>query len=392
MSELPPTPEDDWYQSDSEPAAGGFGTPPPLDEPAAPVAPAASQAASKKGGRGALWVVVVLLALAVVILLALPQPKAPEPEPATPMAQVDRAAVLAAEVEALRGTLVALVVWTLGRAIAPPLLSSGDALGLGAFLLALPCAALAVSWFVWFSGAERQRLLDTMARQARHLSRFVRSSRDKAGVQIHVARTLASLCLPEDKLIGAPDTTRLGAVLRPIAEGHILPSWRQLDRAVEDANDLLTLEQAFSARRLSPPPELGEVLKVLRLYIGGFMDEGGAIAQMPGWYCPDLAALERIAPTKHPQADILIEQAGFAHLRARRGGDERAGEAKERRCIFMVKVLMQINPRSDIAPLIRSTNLQSTFFFFVEVIKIIGLQKHIGKLSVGDSLFSIFNS
>ncbi|MEM9233905.1 MAG: hypothetical protein AAGA69_06655, partial [Pseudomonadota bacterium] len=130
-----------------------------------------------------------------------------------------------------------------------------------------------------------------------------------------VARTLASLCLPEDKQIGSPGAPRLGAFLRPIADGTLPASWRDLSIAVQEADYLLALSAAFRDRRLSAPEELTEALKVARLYIGGFITDQGGIAQLPGRQKPDFAALERLQPVCRQEASILLEQMGYASAR-----------------------------------------------------------------------------
>ncbi|MEM9233710.1 MAG: hypothetical protein AAGA69_05670, partial [Pseudomonadota bacterium] len=128
----------------------------------------------------------------------------------------------------------------------------------------------------------REQILDCTARQARHLARFLKGGKERARLPVIVARTLASLCLPEDKQIGSPGAPRLGAFLRPIADGTLPVSWRDLSIAVHEADYLLALSAAFRDRRLSAPEELTEALKVARLYIGGFMTDQGGIAQLPG--------------------------------------------------------------------------------------------------------------
>ncbi|RFB05798.1 hypothetical protein [Parvularcula marina] len=164
-------------------------------------------------------------------------------------------------------------------------------------------------------GPMRAMILDSTARQARHLSRFLRRGKDKQRLPVVVARTLASLCLPEDRQIGTTDTPRLGQYLRPLAEGELPASWRHVNVALQETDDLFILSEAFDIRRLSAPPELDEALKVARLYIGGFLTGEGGMVQMPGRYAPDKAALHRIGPMIRPESAILLERMGYASLR-----------------------------------------------------------------------------
>lgn len=165
-------------------------------------------------------------------------------------------------------------------------------------------------------GPERTLILDSIARQARHLGRFLRGGRERGQLQLILARTLASLCLPEDKQIGPPVTPQLALTLRYLAEGDLPKSWRDIDVAVFELETLHIVEGAFRARRLSPPSELREALKVGRLYLGGFCTEAGGVVQMPSQHAPDRAGLARLSPVCRAEASTLLPPMGYGSVRS----------------------------------------------------------------------------
>lgn len=163
-------------------------------------------------------------------------------------------------------------------------------------------------------GPERQDIFDLLARQARHLGRSLRRQKSDNMPSHLMAQILCALCLPEDRLVGAPETVRLGKALAPIAGGVIPASWRDPQKAIEAGAEMHSLLEAFTARRLSPPYELKEALKVVRLYLGGFFSVSGTMVQLPQQHIPDLRTLKHIGSTIHPEAERLFNQVGYATL------------------------------------------------------------------------------
>ena len=167
----------------------------------------------------------------------------------------------------------------------------------------------------WADGPLRERIYDSMARQARHLARGLKGSKNHHQLRVILARTLASLCLPEDKQIGGPVSPQLVHALSALAAGDLPRSWRDPAIAIDDVAALTRVEAAFRARRLSGPAELREAIKVGRLYIGGFCTDDRSIVHLPGSQRPDMAALASLAPVCRKEAEALLLPMGYTTMR-----------------------------------------------------------------------------
>ncbi|MEM9988247.1 MAG: hypothetical protein AAF723_01910, partial [Pseudomonadota bacterium] len=165
----------------------------------------------------------------------------------------------------------------------------------------------------------REGVLNVIARQARHLRRNFKkgSSAPQDMVRIPLAHSLTTLCVPHDPTLGSPIEDQLSIALTAIAEGHIPKSWRDLTQAIEDVCALQNLKAAFASRRLSPPPELKEALKVARLCVGGALFKTSAWHVLPAQREGNQGLLASLALPQRVEAHPLLAQLGLYPLQGK---------------------------------------------------------------------------
>ncbi|WOI53581.1 heparinase II/III family protein [Parvularcula sp. LCG005] len=162
----------------------------------------------------------------------------------------------------------------------------------------------------------REAILDTIARQGRHLRRMEkrRGDSDPSFLDVSVTRSLVALCMPEDRGIGVPGGHVLDTSLTRLAGGHLPLDWRVAEDALTSLNLLDALQNAYIARRLSPPAPLAEARKVARLYVGGLMDAPDRFAALPCGHDGDRQKLQRLHLLRREEADGLLAGLGLRRL------------------------------------------------------------------------------
>lgn len=154
----------------------------------------------------------------------------------------------------------------------------------------------------------REVILDTIARQARHLRRIEKRSTERPHTRlpISMARSMAALFLPEDPSIGTPGDPALLRALAPITQGELPDEWQDTEELVRCGSQLLTLKQGFQHRRLTPPEELVEALKIVRLLVGGLLTSPGQLSVFPMGQEGDAGLIRALEPIHRPEAELVL--------------------------------------------------------------------------------------
>ncbi|ADM08659.1 bifunctional phosphoribosylaminoimidazolecarboxamide formyltransferase/IMP cyclohydrolase [Parvularcula bermudensis HTCC2503] len=170
--------------------------------------------------------------------------------------------------------------------------------------------------FVRMDNPGRAAVLDHLARSARHLARRTGYARGRRrNVTIASARTLLSLCLPPERLIGQPGETGLAEALKPLTEGTLPFGWRSHTSLLDTGYTLLTVKESFRGRRLSPPGALDDSLKTIRLLAGALLETTGGL-RLPGQSAPSPSLLSALSPSDHSAADRLLTDLGMGRVTA----------------------------------------------------------------------------
>lgn len=176
----------------------------------------------------------------------------------------------------------------------------------------------------------REAFFGTLIRQTRHLARAARARRDgarkdgpgeaaggDARLAVLTGAALGALCLPF-----ASDQERqvkplLAAALAGAAGGALPEGLRDPARATRLGGSLAALRDAYKARGLTAPAELGPALGLPRLLLGGLVLPDGGLAVLPGGTEGDRAATASLEPLRRPETDALLSRLGYARaLRA----------------------------------------------------------------------------
>jgi uncharacterized heparinase superfamily protein len=162
----------------------------------------------------------------------------------------------------------------------------------------------------------RERVLDRIARQGRHLVRAERRLRggEHDLLPLAVSRALVAAALPPDETLGEPASAGLTRVLGRVAEGTLPKGWRAPNVAVKAAADLIALEAGFRARRLTPPIELVEASKVARLLVGGLMIGDDQTVTLPGTCAVDAGLLRHLNAAPRAAAAAVLVPLGLHRI------------------------------------------------------------------------------